>query len=297
MCSDSNTRPGSPRGVPISTHLAKRMSTYAIGDIQGCYAEFLELMQLVAFSSHKDRLWLVGDLVNRGPGSLETLRHVKKLGDAAITVLGNHDLHLLTVAAGHTRLHRRDTLRPILDAPDRDELLAWLRTRPLMHVEGKFALVHAGLIPDWTVAEALALAREVEAELAGPRHDAFLRVLYGNEPQWRTDLTGVDRLRAIVNVCTRLRFCNARGELEFDEKRGTDHAPEGFAPWFKIAARRSATHTLICGHWSTLELRLEPRIWMLDSGCLWGGTLTALRLEDGAVFQVPSLQVLDPKPT
>ncbi len=273
------------------------MSTYAIGDIQGCYAEFCELLQLIDFSAPRDRLWLVGDLVNRGPGSLETLRRVKSLGEAAITVLGNHDLHLLTVAAGHARLHRRDTLRPILDAPDREELLDWLRTRPLMFAEGKFVLVHAGLIPSWSIEQALALATEVEAELAGPRHDAFLRVLYGNLPQWDTALAGFDRLRAVVNVCTRLRFCNAEGELEFDEKRGAEHAPDGFAPWFKFAQRRSATHTLICGHWSTLELRLEPRVWMLDSGCLWGGTLTALRLEDGAVFQVPSRQTLAPKPT
>lgn len=273
------------------------MSTYAIGDIQGCYAEFCELLRLIGFSKGTDRLWLVGDLVNRGPGSLETLRLVKSLGDAVVTVLGNHDLHLLTVAAGHARLHRRDTLRPILDAPDRGDLLAWLRARPLLHVEDGFALVHAGLIPSWSITQALDLSAEVGAELVGSKHDDFLRVLYGNEPQWRSKLKGLDRLRAIVNVCTRLRFCNSKGELDFHEKRGAEHAPKGYAPWFKFAERRSATHTLICGHWSTLELRLEPRVWMLDSGCLWGGPLTAVRLEDGSVFQVPSAQQLDPKPT
>jgi len=272
------------------------MSTYAIGDIQGCYEEFCRLLKLIGFAPARDRLWLVGDLVNRGPGSLETLRLVKSMGDAAVTVLGNHDFHLLTVAAGHARLHRRDTLRPILEAPDREELLRWLRTRPLIHAEGSFVLVHAGLIPSWTVEEALAHAQEVEAALAGPRHDEFLRQLYGNEPDWRDELAGWDRLRAIVNVCARLRFCSPAGRLEYDEKRGAEHAPEGYAPWFKIPGRRSATHTLICGHWSTLELRLEPRVWMLDSGCLWGGALTAIRLEDGAVFQVPSQQALDPKP-
>lgn len=272
------------------------MSTYAVGDIQGCFEEFHRLLRLVDFAPGRDRLWLVGDLVNRGPGSLEALRLVKSLGNAAITVLGNHDLHLLTVAAGHTRLHRRDTLRPILEAPDREELLAWLRTRPLIHAEGSFVLVHAGLIPGWTVAEALERAGEVQAALAGPLHDELLRVLYGNEPDWADELSGWARLRAIVNVCTRLRFCSPDGRMEFDEKRGAEHAPEGYAPWFKIPERRSATHTLICGHWSSLELRLEPRVWMLDSGCLWGGPLTAIRLEDGAVFQVPSRQKLDPIP-
>ncbi len=272
------------------------MGTYAIGDIQGCFLEYQQLLELIDFAPGRDRLWLVGDLVNRGPGSLETLRHVKSLGDAAVTVLGNHDLHLLTVAAGHTRQHRRDTLRPILEAPDREELLGWLRTRPLVHVEGSFALIHAGLIPAWSITQAQELAQEVEAALAGPDHDVLLRVLYGNEPDWRDDLRGWDRLRAIVNVCTRLRFCTADGRLDYDEKRGAEHAPEGYAPWFQIPARRSATHTLVCGHWSTLELRLEPRVWMLDSGCLWGGTLTAIRLEDGAVFQVPSRQKLDPRP-
>ncbi|MBI3147033.1 MAG: symmetrical bis(5'-nucleosyl)-tetraphosphatase [Betaproteobacteria bacterium] len=272
------------------------MSTYAIGDIQGCYEEFRQLLLLLDFSPSRDRLWLVGDLVNRGPGSLETLRYVQSLDDAATTVLGNHDLHLLTVAAGHARLHRRDTLRSILDAPDRAALLQWLRTRPLIHVDGAFVLVHAGLIPPWTVPQALDLAGEVAAALAGPKHDQFLRVLYGNTPDWTEQLTGWDRLRAIVNVCTRLRFCARDGRLEFDEKRGAEHAPVGFAPWFKIPERRSATHTLICGHWSTLELRLEARVWMLDSGCLWGGPLSAVRLEDGAVFQVPSRQPLDPKP-
>src|SRR5947199_9785195 len=205
------------------------MATYAIGDIQGCHAELCDLLALCSFSPRDDRLWLVGDLVNRGPGSLAVLREIRALGDAAVTVLGNHDLHLLTVAAGHRKPHRGDTLEDVLAAPDRDDLLGWLASRPLVHVEDERLMVHAGLLPSWTPATARMLSREVTAVLTGPGAAGFLGVLYGDEPRtWRDDLAGIHRLRAIVNVCTRLRFCTEDGTMEFREKRGAEHAPAGF---------------------------------------------------------------------
>ncbi len=270
------------------------MSVYAIGDIQGCYAEFRELLELIAFDPTRDRLMLVGDLVNRGPESLAVLRAVRGLGESAVTVLGNHDLHLLTVAAGHRRAHDDDTLGAILEAPDRDELLSWLRTRPLVVLEDQWLMVHAGLLPSWTPATALMLSREVEAILASDSHD-FLRHLYGNEPaRWSETLRGYDRLRVVVNACTRLRFCSADDTIELGEKRGPDHTPAGFAPWFMHPERKSAGVTVLCGHWSTLNLMLAPNVLMLDSGCLWGGCLTALSLEDRRLFQVPGRSPLTP---
>lgn len=274
------------------------MTHYAIGDIQGCHAEFCQLLEVIGFSPPRDRLWLVGDLINRGPASLAVLREVKALGDAVVTVLGNHDFHLLMVAAGHTRPHPEDTLAPILEAPDRDELLAWLVRRPLVVVEGELLLVHAGLLPAWTPAMALSFAREVEAAITGPGADAFLSELYADEPRtWREDLEGCERLRAIVNVCARLRFCTADGTMDFREKRGPDEAPPGFRPWFGHAHRASARATIVCGHWSSLQLKLAPNLLMLDSGCLWGGTLTAISLADRRVFQVPSRAPATPRPS
>ena len=273
------------------------MALYAIGDIQGCHAEFCDLLALIGFSPANDRLWLTGDLVNRGPDSLAVLREVKALGDAAMTVLGNHDLHLLTVAAGHRRAHRDDTLAPILDAPDRDELLGWLARRPLAVADGAMLMVHAGVLPAWTTPEVLALAGEVEAILASAEREPFLRVLYGDEPHtWRDDLAGYDRLRAIVNALTRLRFCTTAGQMEFREKRGAAHAPPGFAPWFAHEDRRTASSLVICGHWSTLGLMLAPNVLMLDSGCLWGGALTAIRLSDRRLYQIPGRSPVTPVP-
>jgi bis(5'-nucleosyl)-tetraphosphatase (symmetrical) len=273
------------------------MSLYAIGDIQGCHAEFCQLLALIGFSPASDRLWLVGDLVNRGPDSLGVLREVKALGAAAVTVLGNHDFHLLTVAHEHRRMHRDDTLAPILDAPDRHELVDWLQHLPLVVLEGERLLVHAGLLPQWTPQQAVALSSEVTAMLAGPQANAFLAALYGDEPRnWHDALDGFDRLRVVVNACTRLRFCAPDGTMEFREKRGPDRAPPGFSPWFRHPDRASAHVLVVCGHWSTLELLLAPNLTMLDSGCLWGGALTAIRLDDGAVFQVPSRQPVSPQP-
>ncbi len=273
------------------------MSVYAIGDIQGCHAEFCQLLDMIGFAPGSDRLWLVGDLVNRGPGSLAVLRELMALGDVAVSVLGNHDFHLLTVAAGHTKPRRKDTLAPILEAPDRDLLLGWLRRQPLVVAEGGFLLVHAGLMPAWTPEMALALSGEVGAMLASERADDFLRKLYGDEPRaWRDGLHGFDRLRVIVNACTRMRFCTADGKLEFKEKRGPHMAPPGYRPWFEHEHRASAGMTVVCGHWSTLELKLAPNLLMLDSGCIWGGPLTAVRLDDRRVYQVPGRSTVTPKP-
>lgn len=273
------------------------MAHYAIGDIQGCHAEFRALLALVDFDPARDRLWLVGDLVNRGPGSLAVLRDVVAMGDAATTVLGNHDFHLLTIAAGHRAPHRGDTLDAILAAPDRDRLVDWLMRRPLCVAEGDRLLVHAGLLPAWTAEDAVALSREVEATLAGDDAARFLSVLYGDEPStWRDDLEGDDRLRAIVNAFTRMRFCTAGGAMELREKRGPAFTPPGFAPWFLQPSRRSAAKMVVCGHWSTLGLAITPNMLMLDSGCLWGGTLTAVDLDSRRLFQVPSRAPLEPAP-
>jgi len=273
------------------------MALYAIGDIQGCHAEFCQLLDLVGFSPREDRLWLVGDLVNRGPGSLAVLREVMALGDAAVSVLGNHDFHLLTVAAGHRKPHRSDTLDAVLAAPDRDALVAWLAARPLVVADGSLVMVHAGFLPSWTVEQALALSAEVQAMLAGGDAHAFLGVLYGDEPRrWSDALEGFDRLRVIVNACTRLRYCTDDGTMELAEKRGPAHVPDGFLAWFAHPGRRTGSSTVVCGHWSTLELMLAPNVLMLDSGCLWGGTLTGVRLPDRRLYQVPSRSPVQPKP-
>jgi len=263
------------------------MATYAIGDIQGCLQPFQKLLDLVGFNPQRDRLWLVGDLVNRGPASLETLRYVRKLGDAAITILGNHDLHLLTVAAGFGRIHKSDTLDDILSAPDRMELLDWLRSRKLFHSEGEFAMVHAGLLPQWNVERASELAAEVEAALQGPQHIELARHMYGGQPDyWDEKLTGWDRLRVIINAMTRMRVCTVDGRMEFHHKGKPENLPKGFMPWFDVPDRKSANVTLIFGHWSALGLRIAPKLLAIDGGCLWGRQLCAVRLEDRRLFQI-----------
>ena len=263
------------------------MATYAIGDIQGCFASFEALLDRCDFDPAHDRLWLVGDLVNRGPRSLETLRFVRNLGAAATVVLGNHDLHLLMVAEGFGKRGKDDTLADILNAPDRDELLGWLRHQPLCHVENGFCLVHAGLLPQWTIDEARALAAEVEQALVAPNYREFMANMWGSEPAaWRDDLDSWPRLRVIVNAMTRMRFCTPEGVMEFRSKGLLIDAPAGHLPWFQVAGRRSADDVMVTGHWSALGLRVEPKLLALDSGCLWGGHLTAVRLEDRAIFQV-----------
>ncbi len=267
------------------------MATYAIGDIQGCFSALERLIDTFGFDRARDRLWFVGDLVNRGPDSLATLRYVRNLGECAVTVLGNHDFHLLALAVGYAKKHASDTLDAVLAAPDREELLAWLRQQPMLHVEGRLAMVHAGLLPQWSIAKAQALAREVEAALRGSNWRNFLAQLYGNSPNsWREELRGADRLRAIVNAMARMRFCTADGVIDFRTKGETAIAPPGLFPWFDAPGRASRDHTVICGHWSTLGLLLRPDLLALDSGCVWGGNLSAVRLEDRKLFQVPCEQ-------
>jgi bis(5'-nucleosyl)-tetraphosphatase (symmetrical) len=264
------------------------MAIYAVGDIQGCAAELEQVLEATRFDPATDRLWLVGDLVNRGPASPQVLRLVRSLGDSAITVLGNHDLHLLAVAAGVAEQHRTDTLDDLLDAPDCDELLDWLRHRPLLHAEGGYVLVHAGLLPQWTAEQAAGLAREVESALRGPDHVTFLERMYGNSPHgWDDGLTGYKRLRVIVNAFTRMRICTPAGEMEFRFKGEPPDIPEGYVPWFEAPGRRTRDDTVIFGHWSALGLKVEPGVIALDTGCLWGGPMTAIRLDDRQLFQIP----------
>lgn len=262
------------------------MATYAIGDIQGCYDQLRQLLDRVAFDPSRDALWLAGDLVNRGPQSLAVLRFLRGLGDRAVITLGNHDLHLLVVAAGVRKPHAGDTLDELLTAPDRDELLDWLRRQRLMHVDAGYAMVHAGLLPQWSVPQALMLAREVEAVLQGPDYGEFLQHLYGNEPRhWRDDLRGYGRLRIVVNAMTRLRLCTDDGTMEFAHKAALADAPAGYRPWFDIPGRASRGTPLIFGHWAALGLMLRDNLLGIDSGCVWGRQLTAVRLEDRTVVQ------------
>jgi bis(5'-nucleosyl)-tetraphosphatase (symmetrical) len=258
------------------------MSTYAIGDVQGCFDELQRLLNEVAFDPKKDRLWFVGDLVNRGPRSLQVLRFVKALADRAAVVLGNHDLHLVAQYEGFERPRKDDTFGDVLKAPDARELVDWLRTRPMMHAEGAYAMVHAGLLPQWSIEKALCLGKEVEQALAAPNYRDFLAHMYGSKPdQWSDSLAGWDRLRVIVNAMTRMRFCTPDGRMDFKTKGKAP--PPGYVPWFEL---RKDSEALVCGHWSALGLKLGEKLAALDSGCVWGGKLTALRLEDRAVYQV-----------
>lgn len=264
------------------------MSTWMIGDLQGCCDSLDALLARPEIAGEAGaRFWFAGDLVNRGPASLATMRRVMALGERAQAVLGNHDLHLLAVAAGVRPPGKSDTLREILDAPDAAEILEWLRRRPLAHFEHGHLLVHAGVLPAWTAEQTLALAGEVQAALRGPDWRQFLAQMYGNEPAaWDDGLEGADRLRVIVNALTRLRFCTAEGTMEFETKEGAGHAPEGYLPWFDVPGRATASVTVVFGHWSTLGLLQRPGLVALDTGCVWGGQLTAVRLEDHKVVQV-----------
>ncbi|NOU00970.1 MAG: symmetrical bis(5'-nucleosyl)-tetraphosphatase [Gallionella sp.] len=273
------------------------MAIYAVGDVQGCYIELVQLLEKIQFDASQDQLWLVGDLVNRGPDSLKVLRFVKALGSSAITVLGNHDLHLLAVAEGVAALHHSDTLGGILHAPDREDLLFWLRNQKLLHAENNLVMVHAGLLPGWTVKQAISLACEAEQALRGDDYAGFLANMYGNQPnQWRDDLLGYERLRVIINAFTRLRICTEDGEMEFKFKGEVRDVLQGYRPWFEVPQRASADATIIFGHWSALGLVMQERIIALDTGCLWGGALTAIRLEDRAVFQLTCDRVPVEKP-
>lgn len=267
------------------------MTTYAIGDIQGCYDELQALLELIHFNREQDTLWFVGDLVNRGPKSLETLRFVKSLGERAVTVLGNHDLHLLaTWQNKHRHFKSNDTLAPIFAADDSEELLEWLRHRPLLHHDARlgYTMVHAGLPPQWDLQLARQCATEVEHVLRGKKFKEFLGHMYGNKPnRWCPQLQGWDRLRFIVNCFTRLRFCTAQGELEFDQKGSPEQSDGEHLPWFRVPHPGWAGSRIVFGHWSTLGLHQENQTTAIDTGCLWGGSLTALRLDDGATFALP----------
>lgn len=257
---------------------------WAIGDVQGCQAELLELLGKIAFEPGKDRLWFTGDLINRGPRSLATLRFVRELGSSAVTVLGNHDLHLLAVAYGFTDAKSQDTFQDILDAPDRNELLEWLRRQPLaiQDAETGWLMSHAGVPPCWTASEALDRAAEVEEVLGSHDPERLLAKMYGNEPaKWSDELEGLPRWRFIVNAFTRMRYCHPDGRLEFHEKGPPGSQPQPLLPWFEIPDRRNSGEKIVFGHWSALGPAGtgNPAVAALDTGCLWGGSLTALRLD------------------
>lgn len=264
------------------------MPTYAVGDLQGCLAPLLQLLDDVSFSPATDQLWLAGDLVNRGPASLETLRFVKQLGNSAAIVLGNHDLHLLAVSRGHKTANPKDTLSEILEAPDSADLLDWLIQQPLIqhHEALNYTMVHAGIPPIWSVTDALAMAKEVQQALTGDNADAFFAAMYGNEPRgWKDSLQGNDRLRVITNYFTRMRFCDAQGQLELKTKTDPSTAPDGFRPWFSHEPHRCANDRVIFGHWASLQGKTQRQNFIaLDTGCVWGGELTMIRLDDGQLF-------------
>lgn len=271
-------------------------NTFAIGDLQGCAPSLAELLDQLPPSAS---LRFVGDLVNRGPASLETLRTVKAHGDRARTVLGNHDIHLLAVAAGVRKKGKSDTLDDILSAPNCDELLTWLRHQPLAIHENDFLIVHAGVLPQWTASQVVDLAREVEAELQGSNWQGFLADVFGNAAdRWRDDLCGIERHRVVVNALTRLRFCSTDGVMDLKTKEGLGKAPAGVMPWFDVPGRRTADTTMVCGHWSTLGLVLRSNLMALDTGCVWGGKLTAARLahdpDARTIIQVDCPQYCDP---
>ncbi len=258
------------------------MAIYAIGDVQGCFDELLALLEKVRFDPRHDRLWFAGDLVNRGAKSLEVLRFVKGLGDGAITVLGNHDLHLLAVVQGRRSPLAKDRMEAILSAPDRDELCDWLRQQPLIHRDESlgYVMLHAGLPPQWSLDEAMMRAAEVEQVLRSGDSAEFINQMYGNEPaQWSAQLSGWGRLRFITNCFTRLRFCDEQGRLELNEKGAPGNQPEGYRPWFELRDHQSDHQQILFGHWSTLKMRLPGNVHALDTGCVWGGRLSALRID------------------
>lgn len=261
---------------------------YLVGDVQGCCDALQRLLDAVGFSPSRDKVWLLGDLVNRGPQSLATLRFLRGLGDAAICLLGNHDLHLLAVAAGGRTTRTGDTLDEILHAPDRAALIDWLREQRMAATACGWLLVHAGVVPQWDAEQTLALAAEVEAVLARKQEAAeFLQLMYGDEPlRWDPKLKGALRWRFVINVLTRIRFVAADGTLELTMKEGAEAAPRGYYPWFEVPFRRTEGTPIAFGHWSTLGLIDRPNLLALDTGCVWGGALTAMRIDDDGAREV-----------
>jgi bis(5'-nucleosyl)-tetraphosphatase (symmetrical) len=266
------------------------MATYAIGDVQGCFLELQQLVEKIRFDPANDRLWFVGDLVNRGPRSLDVLRFVKGLGNAAVSVLGNHELHLLSCAYGARQPKARDTFADVLEAADRDELVAWIAERPVLHREGDYILVHAGIHPTWSTDDALAYAREVEQPLR-EAPAATIRMLREREaaPQWHPGMSGPDRVRTIVAIFTRMRTCTEEGTLNMDFDGPPAQAPHGCRAWFEWPGRCAEEATVVFGHWAALGVHVDVHVIALDSACVWGGQLSALRLDDGRLFQQPAL--------
>ncbi|MBI5449840.1 MAG: symmetrical bis(5'-nucleosyl)-tetraphosphatase [Gammaproteobacteria bacterium] len=268
------------------------MAVYAIGDVQGCLSALQALLARIGFDARTDQLWFVGDLVNRGPQSLETVRLVMGLGERAVTVLGNHDLHLLAVAQGLRAQGPRDCFDELLQAPDREQLFDWIRSRPLLHHDARlgYTMIHAGLPPQWDLADAQTCAREVEAVLRGDDYRRFIAQMYGDEPaRWAIDVHGVERWRFIVNCFTRLRYCDQQGRLVLKEKGAPGTQAPGVQPWFAHPARRSRGQRILFGHWSTLGYHAQDGVYALDTGCVWGGELTALRIDSAEPqrFAVP----------
>lgn len=274
----------------------------AIGDLQGCFDCFMQLLTQIDAGvdtrcPQPARLWFCGDLVNRGPQSLATLRWAYQHRQRLVTVLGNHDLHLLATYCGVRKPSRSDTLDEILRADDCDQLIDWLRRQPLAYYEANHLLVHAGVPPQWSAEQTVALAGEVQQVLSGPDWREFMATMYGDEPrQWHDRLRGADRLRVIVNALTRMRFCSKKGVMEFATKEGAAQAPAGYLPWFEVPRRQTRDQTVVFGHWSTLGLQVRPKLLALDTGCVWGGALTAIRLSDRAQFQVGCPQASAPGP-
>ncbi len=257
------------------------MSIYAIGDVQGCFDDLLRLLDYIAFDEQSDQLWFAGDLVNRGPKSLETLRFVKSLGPSAVTVLGNHDLHLLVASCAPKIANKKDSLLQILEAHDRNELIDWLRFRPLFHYNADFCLIHAGLPPQWDFKKTKKMALLAENALQSSDYQVFLRQLYGDKPNlWSSDLKGIDKLRFIVNCFTRMRYCDANGRLDFENNGPLGTQSKALSPWFALPKRKSMDMRIIFGHWSSLGYHEGPNCYAIDTGCLWGGQLTAIKLGD-----------------
>ncbi len=260
------------------------MAIYVIGDVQGCFAALQQLIKDINFDPNADTLWFTGDLANRGSQSADVIRFVRDLGERTISVLGNPDLHLLAVAAGKAKIKRRDTIADVLRSQDRDELLGWLRQRPMLHHDANLGLtlIHAGLLPQWDLHVAIGLASEVESVLRGSDSDEFLAHMYGNQPRvWREDLTGWDRLRVIVNAFTRLRYCDRSGHMDLAPTGPPGSQPKHLVPWFQLPDRRTKDLTIIFGHWSSLGIWQKDGVIGLDTGCVWGGALTAVRVDDG----------------
>jgi bis(5'-nucleosyl)-tetraphosphatase (symmetrical) len=269
------------------------MTTYAIGDVQGCFEPLQRLLDKIQFNPAKDHLWFVGDLINRGPQSLETLRFIYSLKGRVKVVLGNHDIHLLAMAWAGAQKKKTDTLDEILNAPDCEELLTWLASQPLIHHDAtlNMTMVHAGIAPQWTIQEALQYSKEVETVLQSNKRDNFLRYVYGNEPnQWSSKLKGIDRLRCIVNYFTRMRYCYADGRLNLSFKGELDQAPSDLIPWFLMPDRKTKNENIVFGHWASLNGKVNtPHLHAIDTGCAWGRTLTALCLESLSTESVPML--------